>query len=61
MVKWATDRGTPPSSFRQPDEKMARTSFEDYLLKGTLEAITQVCNQTGEDSVNLAATASAAR
>ena len=57
MVKWATDQGhtTFIISWVNPDEKMARTSFEDYLLKGTLEAITQVCNQTGEDSVNLAA------
>ena len=58
-IRWSSglDQGhtTFIISWVNPDEKMARTSFEDYLLKGTLEAITQVCNQTGEDSVNLAA------
>ena len=57
LVKWATDQGhtTFIISWVNPDEKMAQTSFEDYMLKGTIEAISQVCNQTGEDSVNLAA------
>ena len=57
LVKWATDQGhtTFIISWVNPDEKMADTSFEDYLLKGTLEAINQVCAHTGEDSVNLAA------
>jgi len=57
MVKWATDQGhtTFIISWVNPDENMADIGFEDYMLKGTLEAITQVCAQTGEDSVNLAA------
>ena len=57
LVKWATDQGhtTFIISWVNPDEKMSEVSFEDYMLKGTLEAITQVCEQTGEDSVNLAA------
>ncbi len=57
MVKWATDQGhtTFIISWINPDENMADIGFEDYMLKGTLEAITQVCEQTGEDSVNLAA------
>ena len=57
LVKWATDQGhtTFIISWVNPDEKMAETSFEDYMLNGTLEAITQVCEQTGEDSVNMAA------
>jgi polyhydroxyalkanoate synthase len=56
MVKWATDQGhtTFIMSWINPDEKLAQKSFEDYLLDGSLEAINQVCKQTGEDSVNLA-------
>ena len=33
---------------------LAKLSFENYLLEGSLEAINQVCAHTGEDSVNLA-------
>jgi polyhydroxyalkanoate synthase len=56
MVKWATDQGhtTFIMSWVNPDEKMAKKSFENYLLEGSLEAINQVCAHTGEDSVNLA-------
>jgi polyhydroxyalkanoate synthase len=56
MVKWATDQGytTFIISWINPDEKLAAKSFEDYLLQGSMEAITQVCAQTGEDSVNMA-------
>ena len=57
LIKWAADQGhtTFIISWVNPDEKMAKTSFEDYMLKGTLEAITQVCAQTGADSINTAA------
>ncbi|RIX48438.1 MAG: class I poly(R)-hydroxyalkanoic acid synthase [Rhodocyclales bacterium GT-UBC] len=56
MVKWATEQGhtTFIMSWINPDEKLAKKSFENYLLEGSLEAINQVCAQTGEDSVNLA-------
>ncbi len=56
MVNWATSQGhtTFIMSWINPDEKLAEKSFENYLLEGSLEAITQVCEQTGEDSVNLA-------
>jgi len=56
MVKWATDQGhtTFIMSWINPDEKLAKKTFEDYLLEGSIEAINQVCAQTGEDSVNLA-------
>jgi poly(3-hydroxyalkanoate) synthetase len=56
LVKWATDQGhtTFIMSWVNPDEKLAGKSFENYLLEGSLEAINQVCAQTGEDSVNLA-------
>ena len=56
MVKWATDQGrtTFIMSWINPDEKLAEKSFEDYLLSGSMEAISQVCAQTGEDSVDMA-------
>ncbi len=56
MVKWATDQGhtTFIMSWINPDEKLAAKSFEDYLLQGSIEAVSQVCAQTGEDSVNMA-------
>jgi polyhydroxyalkanoate synthase len=56
MVKWATDQGhtTFIMSWINPDEKLAQKTFENYLLEGSVEAINQVCKQTGEDSVNLA-------
>ena len=56
MVKWATDQGhtTFIMSWINPDEKLSKLSFENYLLEGSLEAINQVCAHTGEDSVNLA-------
>jgi polyhydroxyalkanoate synthase subunit PhaC len=55
-VKWATDQGytTFIMSWINPDEKLAKKSFENYLLEGSIEAINQVCAHTGEDSVNLA-------
>ena len=57
LVKWATDQGhtTFIISWVNPDEKLAQTGFEDYLLKGALEAVDQVCKQTGEESINAAA------
>ena len=56
LVKWATDQGhtTFIMSWINPDEKLAAKTFEDYLLEGSLEAINQICAQTGESSVNLA-------
>ena len=56
MIKWATDQGrtTFVSSWVNPDEKLAAKSFEDYLIEGSMEAISQVCAQTGEDSVDMA-------
>ena len=56
MVKWATDQGptTYIMSWVNPEEPLAHKSFEDYLLEGSVEALNQVCKQTGEDSVNMA-------
>ncbi len=56
MVKWATDQGhtTFIMSWINPDEKLSKKSFENYLLEGSVEAINQVCAHTGETSVNTA-------
>ncbi len=56
LVNWATSQGhtTFIMSWVNPDEKLAEKSFENYLLEGSVEAINQVCKQTGEDSVNMA-------
>ncbi|MCL2345735.1 MAG: class I poly(R)-hydroxyalkanoic acid synthase [Desulfobulbus sp.] len=56
LVKWTTDQGhtTFIMSWVNPDEKLAQETFENYLQDGALEAVKQVCLQTGEDSVNMA-------
>ncbi len=56
FVKWATDQGhsTFIMSWVNPDEKLAEKTFDNYLLEGALEAVNQVCTQTGENSINLA-------
>lgn len=56
LVNWATNQGhtTFIMSWVNPDEKLAEKSFEHYLLEGSVEALNQVCKQTGEDSVNMA-------
>lgn len=56
LVKWATDQGhtTFIMSWINPDEKMSKKNFEDYLLSGSLEAINQVQAITGEKSINTA-------
>jgi polyhydroxyalkanoate synthase len=56
FVKWATDQGhtTFIMSWVNPDEKLAQKSFENYLLEGSLEALTQVCKITGEKEVDMA-------
>ena len=48
MVKWATEQGhtTFIMSWINPDEKLAKKSFENYLLEGSLEAINQL-DKTG--------------
>ncbi|MCL2523050.1 MAG: class I poly(R)-hydroxyalkanoic acid synthase [Betaproteobacteria bacterium] len=56
LVKWATEQGhtTFIMSWVNPDEKLAEKSYEHYLREGALEALNQVCAQTGENSVNMA-------
>ncbi|HRE17726.1 MAG TPA: class I poly(R)-hydroxyalkanoic acid synthase [Rhodocyclaceae bacterium] len=56
FVKWATDQGhtTFIISWVNPDEKLAKKSYDDYLLEGALEAVNQVEKITGEKSINAA-------
>jgi polyhydroxyalkanoate synthase len=55
FIKWATDQGHTVFvvSWVNPDTKLARKSFEDYLQEGSLAAIDAVCRQTGENELNL--------
>ncbi|MGE5386194.1 MAG: class I poly(R)-hydroxyalkanoic acid synthase [Betaproteobacteria bacterium] len=55
MVKWATDQGhtTFIISWVNPDERLAKKTFEDYVTEGALTAIDQVEQATGEKEVDL--------
>ncbi|HEX5392099.1 MAG TPA: alpha/beta fold hydrolase, partial [Rhodocyclaceae bacterium] len=55
-VKWATDQGHTVFciSWVNPDARLAKKGFEDYLLEGTLAALDAVQKQTGEKEVNVA-------
>jgi len=55
-VKWATDQGhtTFIISWVNPDEKLAKKGFDDYLLEGAMAAIDEVERITGEKSINVA-------
>jgi len=55
-IKWATDQGHTvfTMSWVNPDEKLAKKSFEDYVFEGTLVAIDKICEQTGEKEINAA-------
>ena len=54
FIKWATDQGHSVFviSWVNPDEHLAKKSFEDYLLEGALTAVDKVCEQTGEKEIN---------
>ncbi len=54
FVKWATDQGHTVfvMSWVNPDERLAKKSFEDYLLEGAMTAVDKVCEQTGEKEIN---------
>ncbi len=54
LIEWAVQHGHTcfAISYRNPDESMAETSFEDYLFGGPLDAARVVCEITGADSVN---------
>jgi polyhydroxyalkanoate synthase len=55
-IKWALDQGHTvfTMSWVNPDEKLAKKSFEDYVFEGTLTAIDQIVAQTGEKEINAA-------
>ncbi len=53
-IKWATDQGHTVfvMSWVNPDAKLAKRTFEDYLTEAALTAIDKVCEQTGEKEIN---------
>jgi polyhydroxyalkanoate synthase len=56
FIKWATDQGHSVfvMSWVNPDSKLARKSFEDYVTEGAMVAVDKVCEQTGEKEINVA-------
>ena len=54
-IKWATDQGHTVFviSWVNPDAKLAKKGFEDYMAEGAITAIDVVCQQTGEKEVNM--------
>jgi polyhydroxyalkanoate synthase len=56
LIKWATDQGHTVfvMSWVNPDAKLAKKSFEDYLTEAALTAVDKVCEQTGEKEINAA-------
>jgi polyhydroxyalkanoate synthase len=56
FIKWATDQGHSVfvMSWVNPDAKLAKKSFEDYLTDAAMTAVDKVCEQTGEKEINAA-------
>jgi polyhydroxyalkanoate synthase subunit PhaC len=56
-IKWCTDQGHSVyvMSWVNPDEKLAKKGYEDYLLDAAMVAVDKVCEQTGEKEINAAA------
>ncbi len=54
FIKWAVDQGHTVfvSSWVNPDERLAQTSFEDYMTKGVLAAFDAIEAATGEHEFN---------
>lgn len=54
FVKWNVDQGytTFVISWVNPDTKLAKKEFEDYMSEGILAALDQIENITGEESCN---------
>jgi hypothetical protein len=54
-IKWATDQGHTVFviSWVNPDAKLAKKGFDDYMTEGAITAIDVVCQQTGEKEVNM--------
>jgi len=55
LVKWLTDQGYTVfiTSWVNPTPEMADTSFDDYLLKGALQAVDVVRTITEQSSINV--------
>ncbi len=53
-IKWAVDQGHTVFvlSWVNPDERLAKKTFEDYMIEGPLAALDQIKIATGEDTVN---------
>ncbi len=54
FIKWATDQGHTVfvMSWVNPDAKLARKTFEDYLTEAALTAVDKVCEQSGAKEIN---------
>jgi polyhydroxyalkanoate synthase len=54
FVKWAVAQGITVFmiSWVNPDKKLAKNTFEDYMRKGPLEALEVVTKLTGEDKIH---------
>jgi polyhydroxyalkanoate synthase subunit PhaC len=54
FIKWAMSQGHTVFvvSWVNPDERLARKTFEDYMRQGVFEAINAVCDATGEEGIN---------
>ena len=55
LVKWLTDQGytTFIVSWVNPDEKLSKKSFEDYMLEGALSAIEAAKKACGVKQINI--------
>jgi polyhydroxyalkanoate synthase subunit PhaC len=55
FIKWAVDQGITVFviSWVNPDQRLAKKTFDDYMLEGPLAAIDAVEKATGEKQVNL--------
>ncbi len=54
FIKWAVDQGHTVfvSSWVNPDERLAQTTFEDYMTKGLIAAFDAIEAATGEHEFN---------
>ncbi|MCL4422438.1 MAG: alpha/beta fold hydrolase [Actinobacteria bacterium] len=54
LAEWAVSHGmtTFAISYRNPDQSMAGTGFDDYMLKGPRAALDVICAITGAKTVN---------
>jgi len=55
FIKWAVDQGHTlfVISWVNPDERLARKAFEDYMLEGPLAALDAIEQATGEREANV--------